>query len=204
MISKEEAEKKLLKIFYDVKLDSIFEENPISAKIEFEETKKIDDLDDYFNIKDNVLQIGIRAISLEHGIPYSAVQMACDSALKWKDKFNYKILNPILIIEVIILFLVFIVAGILDIFQIKNIGILLIIAETGGFIYFIVIYLKWKKRNLVRFKEFFKNTGIFLPEETIKKYTKFSLNYITVKTTNFYQYIIALLLLGTWIAYLSQ
>jgi len=204
MISKEEAEKKLLKIFYDVKLDSIFEENPISAKIEFEETKKLDDLDDYFNIKDNVLQIGIRAISLEHGIPYSTVQMACDSALKWKDKFNYKKINPILIIEAIVLFLVFIVAGILDIFSIKIVGILLIIAETGGFIYFIVRYLKWKKRNLVRFKEFFKNTGIFLPEETIKKYSKFSLNYITVKTTNFYQYIIALLLLGTWIAYLSQ
>ena len=70
----------------------------------------------------------------------------------------------------IILFLVFIVAGILDMFSIKIIGILLIIAETGGFIYFIVRYLKWKKRNLVRFKEFFKNTGIFLPEETIKKY----------------------------------
>ena len=55
MLSKVEAEEKLLKIFYDVKLDSIFEENPISAKIEFEETKKIDDLDDYFNFKDNVL-----------------------------------------------------------------------------------------------------------------------------------------------------
>ena len=51
MISKEEAEKKLLKNFYDVKLDRIFKKNPTSAKIEFEETKKLDDLDHYLNIK---------------------------------------------------------------------------------------------------------------------------------------------------------
>ena len=203
MISKEEAEEKLLKIFYDVKLDSVFKRNPNSTKIEFEESKDPNDLDHYFNIKDNVLQMGIRAINLEHGIPYIAVQMAGDCAKEWKDKFPHKKLSLIFILEVIISILVLIVAGILDHLSINIIGPLLIISETGGFIYFLVLYFKWKKRIIVRFKGFFKNTGIFLPEETVKRYAKFSLNDNVVRATNFSQCFIAALISLTWFSFIS-
>jgi len=200
MISKEEAEEKLLKIFYDVKLDSVFKENPIKAKIDFEETQDLDDLDQYFNIKDDVLQIGIRANSLEHGIPYSAVQMACDSAKEWKDKFPKKRIESIFILEGVISFLVLIVAGILEHLSIIIIGLLLIISETVGFIYFLVLYSKWKKRVLIRLKEFFKNTGIFLPEETVKKYAKFSSE---MRMMDIVQGFIAFVIALTWFGFIS-
>lgn len=204
MITKEEAEKKLLKIFYDVKLNQTLEKDPTHAKIaEIEETQEIDDLDHYLDVKDDILLIGMHANSFEHGIPYIAVQMAGDSAIDWKDKFNYNKLTPILITEAIIVFLVFIVAGILEKFSIYAIGLFLIIAETVGFIYFIVQYIKWNKRIVVRFQEFFKNTGIFLPEETINKYSKLALKNGFVKLTHFFQYFIAFLLLGTWIGFLT-
>ncbi len=45
------GEEKLLKIFYDVKLDSYFDLYPTSANIkDFGETKDPDDLDDWFGI----------------------------------------------------------------------------------------------------------------------------------------------------------
>nr|QEE14557.1 hypothetical protein DSAG12_00370 [Candidatus Prometheoarchaeum syntrophicum] len=204
MLSKEEAENKLLKIFYDVKLNETREKEPTKAKIaDFEETIEHDDLDHYLDIQDDVLKIGIHANSYEHGIPYIAVQMAGDSAIDWKDKYNYNKFNPILITEGIIVFLVFFVAGILEKFSIYAIGLFLIIAETVGFIYFIVQYIKWNKRIVIRFHEFFKNTGIFLPEETIKKYSKLALKNGFVKINHFFQYFIAFLLIGTWISFLT-
>ena len=51
--------------------------------------------------------------------------------------------------------------------------------------------------------KFFKNTGIILPEETLKEYAKFTLNDNVVKATNFSQYSIAFLILLTWFSFIS-
>ena len=172
MISKEEAEEKLLKIFYDVKLDSYFNLYPTSASIdEFEETKDPDDLDDWYGIKDDKLLIGMWANSYEHGIPFFAVIMAHGSAKHWRQDPLYKhmklYLITILILPLILAFLV----GFIKFYSLLG-AILINILGTGTMIYFIVLKINWKKRVLIRFRELFENTGIFLPEEKIKKYSK--------------------------------
>ena len=172
MISKEEAEEKLLKIFYDVKLDSYFDLYPTSASIdEFEETKDPDDLDDWYGIKDDKLLIGMWANSYEHGIPFFAVIMAHGSAKHWRQDPLYKhmklYLITILILPLILAFLV----GFIKFYSLLG-AILINIVGTGTMIYFIVLKINWKKRVLIRFRELFENTGIFLPEEKIKKYSK--------------------------------
>ncbi|QEE14559.1 hypothetical protein DSAG12_00372 [Promethearchaeum syntrophicum] len=172
MVSKEEAEEKLLKIFYDVKLDSYFDLYPTSAKIvDFEETKDPDDLDDWFGIKDDTLNIGMFANSYEHGIPFFAVIMACDSAKYWREDSLRKrmklYINSHLIIPLIFMTLV----GFIRLYSLIG-AILLNILGTGIIIYFIVLKINWKKRVLIRFRELFENTGINLPEEEIKKHSK--------------------------------
>ena len=75
MISKEEAEGKLLKIYYDVKLDRYFKKNPTVAKIEvFEETKEPDEFDHFYGIKDDELKLGIWANNLENVQTYDEDQ----------------------------------------------------------------------------------------------------------------------------------
>lgn len=172
MISKEEAEEKLLKIFYDVKLDSYFNLYPTRADIdEFEKTKDPDEFDSWYCIKDDELLIGMWANSYEHGIPYFAVIMAIGSAKHWRQDPLYKhmklYLLTHLILPLIFMFLVFFIR-LYSLFG----AILINIVGTGIIIYFIVLKINWKKRVLTRFRELFENTGIYLPEEKIKKYSK--------------------------------
>lgn len=111
MISKEEVEEKLLKIFYDVKLDNYFKLYPTHANIvEFGETKDPDEFDDYFGIKEDELQIGMWANSYEHGVPYFAVIMVHGSAKHWGQDPLYKHMKLYilthLILPLIMMFLV--------------------------------------------------------------------------------------------------
>jgi len=200
MISKNEAEENLLKIFYDVKLDQNLKKKPTHVKIvEFEETQDLNDLDHYYNIKDGILQIGIRANSLEQGIPFIAVHMASDSAKKWHEEYLSNHWGSFFIFECTIFLIMMLVILILKYYPGKLIGILIDIIGTGIFTFFFVYHIKWKKRILVRFKGFFKNTGIILPEEILKKYAKKTLNDLEMKTTDFSQYFIAFLLILNWI-----
>ena len=172
MISKEEAEEKLLKIFYDVKLDSYFDLYPTQAKIvDFEETKEPDDLDDWFGVKDDILQIGMWANSYEHGIPFFAVIMAHDSAKHWREDPLGKHMKLYIYSHLILPMILMTLVGFVRLYSLVG-AILINILGTGIIIYFIVLKIKWKKRVLVRFRELFENTGINLPEEEIKKHSK--------------------------------
>ncbi|QEE14561.1 hypothetical protein DSAG12_00374 [Promethearchaeum syntrophicum] len=172
MISKEEAEEKLLKIYYDAKLDSYFDLYPTSASIEeFGETKDSDEFDSWYCIEDDKLLIGMWANNYEHGIPYFAVIMAHGCAKNWREDPLAKHMKLYayshLIIPIILIFLV----GFISLYS--RIGAILInLLGIGIIIYFIILKIKWKKRVLIRFRELFGNTGIYLPEEKIKKYSK--------------------------------
>ena len=147
MISKEEAEEKLLKIFYDVKLDNYFNLYPTSASIdEFEETKDPDDLDDWYGIKDDKLLIGMWANSYEHRIPFFAVIMAHGSAKHWRQDPLYKHMKLYLITILILPLILAILVGFIKFYSLLG-AILINILGTGILIYFIGLKINWKKNT---------------------------------------------------------
>jgi len=172
MISKEEAEEKLLKIFYDVKLDSYFDLYPTSANIkDFGQTKDPDDLDDWFGITDDSLQIGMFANSYEHGVPFFAVIMAYDSAKFWRKDPLYKHMRLYIYSQLIFPIILMSLVGFIRLYSLFG-AILINLLGTGMIIYFIILQIKWKKRVLIRFRKLFANTSINLSEEKIKQYAK--------------------------------
>jgi len=172
MISKLEAEEKLLKIFYDVKLDRYYKKNPTRANIDiFEETKDPDHLDQIYRIKEGELVICMRANSYEHGISYTAVHMAHNSAKHWSEDPLSKLLKLYYLFNYALLVIFINLVIFLEYFSLFE-AILINISGTGVLIYFIVLKIKWKKRVLIRFRELFENTGVYLPEEKIKQYSK--------------------------------
>ncbi len=197
MISKEEAEEKLLKIFYDVKLDRYYKKNPTHANIDiFEETKDPDHLDQLYRIKDDELVICMRANSYEHGISYTAVHMAHNSAIHWREDPLSKIKKLYYLFNLILL-TIFINLGIfLRYFSLLE-AVFINIMGTGVLIYFIVLKINWKKRVLFRFRELFENTGIFLPEEKIKSYSK-SL-FLDILQLNLFQGSTIFFILVSWV-----
>lgn len=202
MISKEEAEEKLLKIFYDVKLDSYFKKSPTNANIkDFEETKDPDDLDEWYGIKDDKLQIGMWANSYEHGIPYFAVNMAFDSAKIWQEDSLSRHMKLFSYLHLIIP-LITIIMGYFIKFHSLLVAILINIIGTGVLIYFFVLSFKWKKRVLIRFKKLFDATGINLPEEMFKKYSKLRLSAFHI--TYLFQCFIIFLISLSWVFAFSK
>jgi len=228
MISKEEAEGKLLKIFNDVKLDRYFKKNPTVAKIEvFEETKEPDEFDHFYGIKndelklgiwannlengiayiavqmafDDELKLGIWANNLENGIAYIAVQMAFDSAKMWREDFYCRHVNLFSCLYLIIPLMTILFGRIIKDYSLIA-AILINIVGNGILIYFFVLTYKWKKRLLVRFKGFFENTGISLPEETFKNYSKSPLSALYI--TYFFQCFIVLLIALSWVFAFSK
>ncbi|MHA1623926.1 MAG: hypothetical protein ACTSWH_02225 [Promethearchaeota archaeon] len=202
MISKEEAEGKLLKIFNDVKLDRYFKKNPTVAKIEvFEETKEPDEFDHFYGIKNDELKLGIWANNLENGIAYIAVQMAFDSAKMWREDFYCRHVNLFSCLYLIIPLMTILFGRIIKDYSLIA-AILINIVGNGILIYFFVLTYKWKKRLLVRFKGFFENTGISLPEETFKNYSKSPLSALYI--TYFFQCFIVLLIALSWVFAFSK
>ncbi|QEE14558.1 hypothetical protein DSAG12_00371 [Promethearchaeum syntrophicum] len=172
MISKEEAEEKLLKIYYDVKLDRYLKKRPSHANIDmFEETNIPDPEEHFYKVKDDELVIAMWANNYEHGIPYFAVNMAHDSALHWNEDIFSKYLKLYILFHTILPFITFILAMLVKSYSLLG-AIIIDIIGTGILIYFIILKINWKKRVLLRFRELFKNTGIFLAEERIKYYAK--------------------------------
>ncbi|MHA1623924.1 MAG: hypothetical protein ACTSWH_02215 [Promethearchaeota archaeon] len=199
MISKVEAEEKLLKIFYDVKLDRYYKKNPTRANIDiFEETKDPDHLDQLYRIKEGELVICMRANSYEHGISYTAVHMAHNNAKNWRDDpLNklmtlYKLIHMILPLIILLNFLFYVR------FYSLFIVVLIDILGTGIIIYFIVLKIKWKKRVIFRFRELFETTGIFLSEEKIDLHSR-SLFYELIMI-NMLQGFTILTLLISWVS----
>jgi len=167
MLSKVEAEEKLLKIFYDVKLDSYLKKYPTHVNIDmFEETKDPNHLEHFYKVKDDELVIAMWANSYEHGIPFFAVNMAHDSAIHWREDTFSKYLYLFIIFHCILPFITLFFANYFNLYSLTG-GIISNLIGTGILIYFIVSKIKWKKRVLVRFKELFKTTGVFLPEVSI-------------------------------------
>jgi len=202
MISKEEAEEKLLKIFYDVKLDVYFKKNPTRANIkDYEETKDPDDLDHWYGIKDDELLIGMWANNYEHGISYIAIQMAFDSAKMWREDFYCRHVNFFSCMHLIIPLMTILFGRIIKDYSLIA-AILINIVGNGVLIYFFVLTYKWKKRLLVRFKGFFENTGISLTEETFKNYSKSPLSGFYI--TYFFQCFIVLLIALSWLFAFSK
>ena len=172
MISKEEAEQKLLKIFYDVKLDSYLKKNPTHANIDmFEETIDPNPSEHFYKVKDDELVIAMWANSYEHGIPFFAVNMAHDSALHSRDDIFSKNLKLYLLLHCILPFITIFFAMYIDLYSLFG-AIIINLIGTGVLIYFIVLKIKWKKRVLIRFWELFKATDVILPEEKLKNYSK--------------------------------
>ncbi|QEE14560.1 hypothetical protein DSAG12_00373 [Promethearchaeum syntrophicum] len=172
MISKLEAEEKLLKIFYDVKLDRYLKKTPTHANIDmFEETKDLNHLEHFYKVKDDELVIAMWANSYEHGIPFFAVNMAIDSAESWRGDplSKYLIIYTIshMLLPLIFFFLGYIIKS-------KSLfgAILINLIVTGVIIYFVVLKNNWKKRVLIRYREFFDDTGISISEEKFKQYSK--------------------------------
>ena len=198
MITKEEAEEKLLKIFYDVKLELYYKKNPTKAIIsEFEETQDPDDLDYFYRIEGDELNMGIRANSFEQGISYIAVHMARESAKEWREEFLSCHWGSFFILQVGISLIMMITVLILKFFPVIRVGIYINIIGTGVLIYFFVSYFKWRKRVMVRFKEFLNDAGIFLPEVTLKRYSKKA--FFDIPITNFSQGFIAVLIILCWV-----
>ena len=197
MISKEEAEEKLLKIYYDVKLDTYFKKNPTRANIkDFDETKDPDDLDHWYGIKNDELLIGMFANSYEHGVPYIALQMAFDSAKMWREDFLSRHMKLFSFLHLIILLITMIFGFFIKSYSLIA-AILINIIGTGVLIYFFALSFKWKKRVLVRFKELFEATSIYLSEDTFKKYSKLPLSAFHI--TYFFQCFIVLLISLSWV-----
>ena len=172
MISKEEAEEKLLKIFYDVKLDRYLKKNPTHANIDmFEETNIPDPEEHFYKVKDDELVIAMWAKNYEHGIPFFAVNMAHDSAIHWREDIFSKYLYLFIIFHCILPFITLFFSNYFNLYSIAG-AIIVNVIGTGVLIYFIVLKIKWKKRVLIRFRELFKTTGVFLPEEKITYYSK--------------------------------
>ena len=178
MITKVEAEEKLLKIFYDVKLDSYLKKNPTHANIDqFEETKDPNHLEHFYKVKDDELVIAMWANSYEHGIPYFAVKMARESAIHWSEDILFKYMKLYILFNSILPLLSIFISFSIRLYTPLGAIITTSIA-TGVLFYFIVLKLNWNKRVLVRFKDFLKNTDIFLPEEKLKQYSKNSYSEI--------------------------
>ena len=173
MISKLEAEEKLLKIFYDVKLDRYLKKNPTHANIEqFEETKDPNHLEHFYMVKGDELVIAMWANSYEHGIPFFAANMAHDSAIHWREDTFSKYLYLIFTFHCILPFISMFFTFSVNVYS--PIGAIIInVIATGVLVYFIIIKIHWKKRVLILFRGLFKSTGVFLPEEKIKYYSKF-------------------------------
>jgi len=199
MISKEEAEEKLLKIFYDVKLDRHFKKKPTHANIDmFEETKDPEHLEHLYFIKGNELVIAMWVNSYEHGIPFFAVNMAFDSAKSWReDPFKKYIVIYILVS----LILPFLVIGLTLTTKLYLVKIAIDLAGLEIFILLLFLKRRWKKRVQKRFKEFFKNTNITLSEQKIKKYSK--LLFVENLILNGFQILMGLLILFDTILNLS-
>ena len=172
MISKEEAEEKLLKIFYDVKLDNYLKKKPTHAIIDmFEETKDPNHLEHFYKIKDDELVIAMWANNYGHGISFFAANMAHDSAIHWRDDIFSKYMKLFLIFHCILPFITMFLGMYVKSYSLFG-AIIINLMGTGVLIYFIVLKVKWKKRVLIRFRELFKTTGIFLPEEKLNYYSK--------------------------------
>ncbi len=172
MISKIEAEEKLLKIFYDVKLDRYLKKNPTHANIDmFEETKDPNHLEHFYKIKDDELVIAMWANNYEHGISFFAANMAHDSSIHWREDSLSKYLKQFLLIHSILPFITIFFVMYVDLYSLFG-AIIINLIGTGVLIYFIVLKIKWKKRVLIRFWDLFKATGVILPEEKLKYYSK--------------------------------
>ncbi|MHA1562777.1 MAG: hypothetical protein ACTSPA_11695 [Promethearchaeota archaeon] len=172
MISKVEAEEKLLKIYYDVKLDRYHKKNPTHANIDmFEETKDPNHLEHFYKVKDDELVIAMWANSYEHGIPFFAVNMARESAINWGDDILSKYRKLYLFLNSILPFVSLFISFSVRLHTPLGAIITTLIA-TGVLIYFLVLKINWKKRVVFRFRDFFKNTDIFLPEEKLNRYSK--------------------------------
>ncbi|MHA1765351.1 MAG: hypothetical protein ACTSWX_03735 [Promethearchaeota archaeon] len=173
-------------------MDGFFKKKPTHAKIiEFEKIEDPDNIDHWYGIKDDELQIAMFAASYEEGIPYFGVNMAFDSAKTWqKDPISkhvklFSYLN--LIVPLItMIFAYFIV------FKSQFAAILINIIGTGIIIYFFII----------RFKELFKATEVYLPEEIFDKYAKLGLSGF--KITYFFQFFIAILMVLSWFVAFSK
>ncbi len=202
MISKEEAEEKLLKIYYDVKLDRYFKKNPTHANIkDYEETKDPGDLDHWCGIKDDELLIGMWANNYEQGISYIAVQMAFDSAKTWHEDLICRHVKLFSYLHLIIPIITMILGYFIKFHSLLG-AILINIIGTGVLIYFFVLTSKWKKRVLIRFKELFEATSIHLSEETFKEYSKLPLS--AFKLTYIFQCFIVFLLFLSWVFALTK
>jgi len=202
MISKEEAEEKLLKIFYDSKLDNCFKKNPTKANIQdFEETKDPAEFDHWYDIKDDELKIGMWANNYENGINYVAVQMAFDSARMWKGDFLTKHINTFSCLSLIIPLMTVLFGRLIKVYS-PIAAIIINIIGTGVLIYFMMLTFKWKKNLLVRFKEFYEDTGIILSEETFKIYSKSPLNTFVI--TYLFQCLIVFLIFLSWVMGISK
>ena len=172
MISKEEAEEKLLKIFYDVKLDRYLKKNPTHANIDmFEETKDPSHLDHFYKVKGDELEIAMWANSYEHGIPYFAVKMSKKSAIHWGEDILYRNRKLYILFNSILPIISMFISFSVRLYTARG-AIITTSIFTGVLIYFIFLKINWKKRISVRFRDFFKNTDIFLPEDKLKLYSK--------------------------------
>ena len=200
MISKEEAEEKLLKIFYDVKLDHHYKKKPTHANIDtFEETKNSNRLGHYYKIEGDELVIAMWATSYEHGIPYIASKMAKDSAKHYRKDFFSKHMN-LFVLSHLIIPIITMSVGLLTYQDLPPIAIIINILGSCTLIYFIILAFKWKKRTLIRLKELFKNTGIVLSEEKSRKYLR--LDFLDGGALSFMQGIIFLISIMSWVVFI--
>ena len=198
MISKVEAEEKLLKIFYDVKLDSYLKKNPTHVNIDmFEETKDPNHLEHFYKVKDDELVIAMWANSYKHGIPFFAANMAHDSAIHWREDPLSKNMKLYLLFHFILPFIIIFLGMYVKLYSLFG-AIIINLIGTGVLFYFIVLKIKWKKRVLIRFRELFKTTGIFLPEEKLNYYSKTLFRVIFLIINAIYGFTIPLLFIS-WV-----
>ncbi len=94
MLSKEEAESKLFKIYYTLEMDKIYQNSPESVDIDiFEETSDPDHLEHnwYFRKEENKILVQMTAIDYEKGTQYVSGTFAFNAAWKSMKGFIFNL-----------------------------------------------------------------------------------------------------------------
>ncbi len=173
MISKEITEKKLLDVFYLMKLDKVVNKAPKEAVIEIFEQKDSEEHNRF--VKNGVLKIFMSAKSYEERVKYVAANFAMKSAKKDLGK-RFSKFGFLCVILLFVYAFVNIALTMLSKMISYMLGIMLALIAFLIISGFILAFRNSREKVVMDFKIKTKTIGLSYSSEKIRKYSKSSFN----------------------------